>query len=49
MEPAPNLTEVEKAAAIARCPDNVRPLFTGWLNGTHELDGTPRVQEAVGQ
>jgi len=47
MEAAPILTEDERNIAIARCPEVQRPLFTGWLDGTHELDGTP-IEVAAG-
>lgn len=46
---APHMTEAEKKDLIARCPEGQRWAFGGWLNGTHDLDGTPRVREAVGQ
>lgn len=49
MEPAPHTTEAEKQALIARCPEGQRWAFGGWLYGTHDLDGTPRVRELVGQ
>lgn len=38
---APPLSEAEREAYISRCPDGVRRLFRGWLEGTHHLDGDP--------
>lgn len=39
MYDAPNLSAKEREAYIARCPEPQRPLFRGWLEGTHQLDG----------
>lgn len=36
---APPLSEAEREAYIKRCPELQQPLFRGWLEGTHELDG----------
>jgi hypothetical protein len=36
---APDLTDDEQRLAVARCPDELRHLFAGWLHGTHQLDG----------
>lgn len=40
MEAPPDLTKRERDALVARCPEKQQPLFLGWLNGTHDLDGT---------
>jgi hypothetical protein len=47
MQDAPVLTQAEREAYIDRCPEGVRKLFRGWLQGTHDLDGTPVEEEAV--
>lgn len=39
MEDAPVLSSVERAEAIARCPEQQRPLFTDWLDGKRNLAG----------
>lgn len=39
MYDAPPLTEAEREALIDRVPEQQQPLFRGWLEGTHELDG----------
>lgn len=39
MYEAPELSAVEREAYIERCPDQQKPLFRGWLEGTHKLDG----------
>jgi len=38
---APDLTKTERDRLIEKCPPQQRPLFAGWLNGTHELNGDP--------
>jgi len=39
MDDAPDLSATEREALIERCPPVHQPLFRGWLEGTHELDG----------
>jgi hypothetical protein len=46
---APVMTEAEQEEYIARVPEAQRWAVRGWLKGTHDLDGTPRVPVAVGQ
>ena len=43
---APPLTQAEREALIARCPELQQPAFRGWLEGTHDLDGTPVLEVA---
>lgn len=43
---APELTRTEREQAIARCPEEHHWAFVGWLNGTHELDGS-RIEPAT--
>lgn len=39
MQPPRNLTEAERDALVDRVPEVSQPLFRGWLDGTHQLDG----------
>ena len=39
MYDAPELSAADREAYIARCPEQQRQLFRGWLEGTHRLDG----------
>jgi hypothetical protein len=43
----PILSDAEREAYIARCPEPVNKFFRGWLEGTHDLDGTPVLLEEV--
>jgi hypothetical protein len=43
---APELTIAERDAYTARCPEEQRWAFRGWLDGTHELDGS-RIEPAT--
>lgn len=51
---APELTSTERELAIAKCPNDLHWAFVGWLDGTHELDGSvippaERAQRALEQ
>lgn len=40
---APELTEREIQELVARCPEQQRWAFEGWLRGVRQLDGDPIV------
>lgn len=49
---APEITRAERDRLVARCPESQRWAFAGWLDGTHELDGslvTPPSKDAASE